>query len=196
MKNQIKAFSLILVIGSAAIILLIGVISIFASHSLLIQVLPAFLGQFREWIAWILAIAIIVGIQVGECRPIYLRHLHTKAQDLHHQGASPGNSSPTLKPLQMQLGEEVGMDRSSFLWAKAFAVAITLVDFVWSCCIFPPFKVGNDFGRIWSELLRSGLGALDWFHVLMIIGNIALIPLCYMVYINELSILTSGKKDK
>ncbi len=196
MKSPMKAFSLILVIGSAAVIALIGVVSIFASYSLLVNILPAFLGQWKQWIALGLATVLIIGIQVAECRPLYMRHRHTQPQDLYHQGANPGSNPSDLKSLQEQLAEEVEMNRSDYIWAKALAIVMTLVDFVWSCCIFPPFKVGNDFGRIWGELLRSGLGALDWFHVFMILGNISLIPLCYLIYIKELSILQSGKRDK
>lgn len=192
---SLKSFSLILVIASSSVILLVGLISIVASQGLILQNLPAFLGEWAVWIAWSLAIALIGGIQVAECRPIYLRHLHTNAKDLHHQASNPGNASPDLKNLLTQLGEELNINRPKLLWAKAIAVAATIVDVIWSCLVFPPFKVGNDPAAIWGALLRSGLGAVDWFHILMILGNVALIPICYLILLNEWSILRSGKRD-
>jgi hypothetical protein len=188
-----KFFSLVLVIGSATFIAAIGAISILASHALLFALLPDFLGTFRDPLAWVLSVVIIVGIQVGECRPLYLSHKHTQAMDLYHQGTHPG--TPDLKNLRVQLNEELGLNRSKQLWVRLFSIGITLIDFIWSCILFPPFKVGNDPGKIWSALLQYGLSAVDWFHVGLILGNVALIPACYMVYLNELSILTSGKRD-
>lgn len=191
----LKTFSLILVVASASVILLIGAISIVASFFLIVIYLPPFLQDWRFWVAVFLSVANIVGIQVAECRPIYLRHLHTNAKDLHHQAANPGNASPDLKNLQQQLGEELGIDRQKLLWAKAIAVAATIYDVVWSCLVFPPFKVGNNPAEIWNALLRSGLGAIDWFHILMILGNVALIPVCYLILLKEWSILRGGKRD-
>jgi hypothetical protein len=189
-----KFFSLILVIGSATFIAAIGAISIMASHALLLALLPDFLGGFRELLAWVLSVVIIVGVQVGECRPIYLSYKHTQAMDLYHQGTHPG--TPDLKNLRVQLNEELGLNRSKQIWVRLFSIGITIIDFIWSCILFPPFKVGNDPGRIWSALLQYGLGAVDWLHVGLILGNVALIPACYLVYLNEMAILTSGKRDK
>lgn len=190
-----KCFSLILVIGAAAIIITIGTVSIVASHGIILALLPAFLGTWAAWIAWVLAIALIIGIQVGECRPFYLAHLHTESRSLYHQGAHPGNAPPDLKTLRLQLLEELGLNRDKQLWVRAFAIAITLVDFVWSCIIFPPFTVGNDVSAIWRDLLRRGLGALNVIHLLLIVANVAVIPLCFMVFLKELSILSSGQRD-
>ena len=190
-----KVFSLVLVIGAAAIMATIGAISIFASQSLILGLLPPFLGGLSPWIAWTLSIALIIGIQVGECRPLYLSHKHTESKDLYHQGANPANTPPDVKSLLTQLMEELGLSRQKQIWVNLFAIAITIVDFIWSSILFPPFKAGNDPGAIWSALLRYGLGAINWLHVGLILANVALIPLCYLVYLNEWSILQTGQRD-
>jgi hypothetical protein len=195
-KGTIKLFSLVLAVVALGVIVTTGAVSTFASANFIYSLLPTFMGQWATWIAWILAGALIMGIQIAECRPLYLRYLHTRAMELHHQGAHPGNASPSVKSLQTQLNEEVGMDRSAYLWAKALAVGMTIFDFIWSCVIFPPFRAGNDLGAIWNDILRYGVGAFDLFNVFMILANVALIPICYLIFLNECHILTSGKKDK
>lgn len=190
-----RVFSFILVIGSALIIAVIGAVSIHASAALLGGVLPAALGVILPWVCWAIAIALMTGIQVGECRPIYLAHLHTEAMDLYHQGSHPASNPPDIKALKIQLAEELGLNRSKQIWVRLFAIAITIVDFIWSCILFPPFKAGNDPGKVWSALIQYGLGAIDWVHVFLIAGNVALIPLCYLVFLKELSILSSGTVD-
>ena len=149
-----KVFSLVLVIGAAAIMATIGAISIFASQSLILGLLPPFLGALAAWIAWTSAIALIIGIQVGECRPLYLSHKHTESKDLYHQGANPASTPPDVKSLLTQLMEELGLSRQKQIWVNLFAIAITIVDFIWSSILFPPFK--SD--RIKSRCSEQTLG--------------------------------------
>ncbi len=154
--KSFKVLSLVLAFALAGIIGFIGWLTIVKNHDFFLS----HWSVMGDRGAWFLAVLVVTAIQIGECRPIWVAHLHDSANALHHQGSAPGEAKQGTKNLKTQAMEELQMNRRGFAWAKTFAVVISLIDFIWSCIVFPPFKAPLD--KVFDDLLYNGLGAIDW----------------------------------
>lgn len=188
LRTGVKVIDWVIALAALAGIIFIAYFNVQAW----IAVLQGKLG-FPFQLAAFSGAAIFCLIQGMEVRPLFLKALHTRSDQL--LAIAQGQSDAEAKALIQELKEETDIRPNKLRRAKKMAYLFTLIDL--ACCVLLLFTpIIRPGVSIMTVILTMGLGLIVWENVLKTLATVWLFPWLCMLILSETRDVTITKLKK